>query len=124
MIEAQWSHNQGLAGEFWPYFLYRYNAETDQYENCGGADAWDKSVAKTKEQGEVFPDDIDADQDGVVYYLLPADWDGNYDRKPVDGEEYRTWRESFLEGASKLDDIWFWQLKEENIAILGAEKPN
>ena len=124
VIEAEWSHNQGPAGEFWPYFLYRYNAETDQYEICGGADAWDKSVAKTQEQGEVYPDDIDADQDGVVYYLLPADWDGNYDMEPVDGAKYRTWRESFLEGASKLDDIWFWDLKEENIAILGAEKPN
>ena len=124
VIEAQWSHNQGLAGEFWPYFLYRYNAETDQYEICGGADAWDKSVAKTKEQGDVFPDDIDADQDGVVYYLLPADWDGNYDMEPVDGAKYRTWRESFLEGASGMDDIWVWDLKEENIAILGAEKPN
>lgn len=44
--------------------------------------------------------------------------------EPVDGAKYRTWRESFLEGASKLDDIWFWDLKEENIAILGAEKPN
>ena len=76
------------------------------------------------EQGDVFPDDIDADQDGVVYYLLPADWDGNYDMEPVDGAKYRTWRESFLEGASEMDDIWFWDLKEENIAILGAEKPN
>jgi len=36
----------------------------------------------------------------------------------------RAARESFLEGASKLDDIWFWDLKEENIAILGAEKPD
>ena len=124
VIEAEWSHNQGLAGEFWPYFLYRYNAETDQYELCGGADAWDKRVAKTNEQGEAFPDDIDADQDGIVYYLLPADWDGNYAMEPVDGAKYRTWRESFLEGASKLDDIWFWDLKEDNIAILGAEKPD
>ena len=66
----------------------------------------------------------DADQDGVVYYMLPAVWDGNYDMEPVDGAKYRTWRESFLEGASKLDDIWFWDLKEENIAILGAEKPD
>ncbi len=67
---------------------------------------------------------IDADQDGIVYYLLPADWDGNYAMEPVDGAKYRTWRESFLEGASKLDDIWFRDLKEENIAILGAEKPD
>ena len=44
--------------------------------------------------------------------------------EPVDGAKYRTWRESFLEGASEMDDIWFWDLKEENIAILGAEKPN
>ena len=29
-----------------------------------------------------------------------------------------------LEGASEMDDIWFWDLKEENIAILGAEKPD
>ena len=91
---------------------------------CGGADAWDKRVAKTNEHGEDFPDDIDADQDGIVYYLLPADWDGNYAMEPVDGAKYRTWRESFLEGASEMDDIWFWDLKEENIAILGAEKPD
>ena len=49
---------------------------------------------------------------------------GNYDMEPVDGSKYRTWRESFLEGASEMDDIWFWDLKEENIAILGAEKPD
>ena len=30
----------------------------------------------------------------------------------------------FWRGASEMDDIWFWDLKEENIAILGAEKPD
>ena len=59
------------------------------------------------------------------YMIDPkSGWDGNYDMEPVDGAKYRTWRESFLEGASEMDDIWFWDLKEENIAILGAEKPD
>ena len=58
-----------------------------------------KAWQRRRKQGEDFPDDIDADQDGVVYYLLPADWDGNYDMEPVDGAKYRTWRESIFGGS-------------------------
>ena len=32
VVEAGWSHNQGLAGDtFWPYNLYQYNPDSDQY---------------------------------------------------------------------------------------------
>lgn len=41
VIKAEWSHNQGLAGEFWPYSLYQYKEESDAYEMLAMVDAWD-----------------------------------------------------------------------------------
>ena len=36
IIKAEWSHNQGLAGDnFWPYSLYQYAPETDSYVLVG-----------------------------------------------------------------------------------------
>ena len=41
-IQAGWSHNQGLAGDFWPYTLYVYNPESDLYRDVGSVDAWSR----------------------------------------------------------------------------------
>lgn len=72
IIEAFWSHNQGLAGDFWPYSVYRYESDTDTYQSDGGVDAWDKKYAEKDNNGKSFPADIDRDGDGLVYYILPA----------------------------------------------------
>ncbi len=121
IIEADWSHNQGLAGDFWPYSVYMYNSERDEYQKFGAVDAWDKISTEVTEH---FPDSIDADRDGIVYYILPADWDGHYERTPVDGKDYENWKKDYLHNAEEMEDIPFKILNEENIAKLGATKPD
>ncbi|MCD8327055.1 MAG: hypothetical protein LUC90_10370 [Lachnospiraceae bacterium] len=123
VIEADQSHNQGLAGRFWPYMVYVYNEELDSYEYVDSADAWDVEVSSEDNLGNPFPEDIDADGDGLVYYILsdnPDPYDG--DILWMDGDEYESWHNSYIGNATELSLTW-QQLTEENIAALGYPKP-
>lgn len=112
VIEAGWSHNQGFAGEFWPYTLYQYNAESDTYAKIGMVDAWDKSLSEKDYDGNPFPVDSDKNGDGIVYYIMPGD---NYLLdKPVDLDEYNLWHDSYVGGAGKVD-VPYVSLNEVNI---------
>lgn len=122
-VKAEWSHSQGLEGEFWPYNIYRYDAENDVYQYWGGADAWDKSVGEENLNGEPFPSDIDVDGDGILYYLLPADWNGQYDKYLVDGSDYENWRSAYMSDGEEIE-ISGRKLTEENISALGCPKPD
>ena len=42
--------------------------------------AWDKGVMEEK-----FPDEIDEDGDGLIFYLMPAGWDGDYNKRASKG---------------------------------------
>lgn len=123
VVKVDWSHNQGLAGntDFWPYDLYAYDAETDTYQPAGSVDAWSSEQPAAAEE---FPTDIDADGDGMVYFLLPADWDGSYSGGYLaDGAEYEAWWSSCLDGGSALI-IPTQKLAEDSIAALGCPKPD
>lgn len=121
-IEEDWSHNQGWSGRFWPHYAYRYNPQSDLYEQVGFVEGWDKRVVS-----EGFPDDIDADGDGLVYDVRPADVDwtigSRYEpERMMDGPAYEEWRQSYLNGSQEVE-IDLIPLTEENIAALGAPKP-
>ena len=128
VVHVDWSHSQGFAGEnFWPYFLYAYNGETDLYDCIGDVDAWDINC-----YADGFPADIDQDGDGMVYYLLRNGEDrytGDYNeyghpikKPPVDGPEYEAWRDSVLRDAQPMDIPWL-SLTRENISTLGYPEP-
>ena len=122
VIEEDWSHNQGWSGRFWPHYAYRYNPQSDLYEQVGFVEGWDKQVVS-----EGFPDDIDADGDGLVYDVRPADVDwtigSRYElERMMDGPAYEEWRQSYLNGSQEVE-IGLIPLTEENIAALGAPKP-
>ncbi|MBQ3533967.1 MAG: M56 family metallopeptidase [Clostridia bacterium] len=122
-IEVDWAHSQGWSGRFWPYYAYRYNAVTDLYEEVGSAEAWDKEV-----RSQYFPDDIDVDGDGLVYEVCRTGVElfnsKHYDRRRMmDGAAFEEWRQSYLSGAQEVP-VELLPLTEENIAVLGAPKPN
>ena len=122
IAEVGWSHNQGWSGRFWPHYAYRYNPQSDLYEQVGFVEGWDKRVVS-----EGFPDDIDADGDGLVYDVRPADVDwtigSRYEpERMMDGPAYEEWRQSYLNGSQEVE-IGLIPLTEENIAALGAPKP-
>lgn len=128
-LRADWSHNQGWAMDFWPHTLYRYEPEAGTYAEAGAVDAWD-----SRRNPGAFPKDVDADGDGLVYFLLSEnrDWGritipegGAYETwtvPPVDGAAYEAWRDSLLGGAEEIKPA-FQPLTEENIAALGYPRP-
>lgn len=113
IVKALWSHNQGLAGDFWPYNLYQYNTDSDSYTLVGMVDAWDKKYVETDYEGNSFPSDIDKSGTGIVYYIME---DGEYDNThPVDAVEYEKWTDSHIGKALEIQ-IPYKDLTEENIA--------
>lgn len=68
IIKAEASHNQGW-GEFWPYILYRYDAEKDSYVEAGSVESWDKAHSETWFDGRPFPDELDTDGDGTLFII-------------------------------------------------------
>lgn len=107
-IKALWSHNQGY-GEMWPYNLYEYQPDSDSYIQVGEVDSWNKEYKE-----EDFPDDIDTDGTGVVYYVNEDPYQGG---QPISEADYQAWLEPYLQGASELD-ITYQYLYDENIAAI------
>lgn len=116
LIQAEWSHNQGNAGDrLWPYTLYQYQPDDDSYIMLEAVDAWDKELADSTSDWGAFPDDIDADGDGYIYFLLPTDWEGQYSRADiVDNSDYENWRNHYLGGAETLE-IPYQELEVETV---------
>ena len=97
------SHNQ-TAGEMWPYFLYRYQAESDSYELAGHAHAEDK------ERSSHYPDEADVSGTGTVYYVGPDGWG----EVPIDEADYLEWLAA-NEGDGEELEIPYLAITEENI---------
>ena len=115
IVLSKWSHNQGLAGDFWPYNILKYDASIDCYLPYGAVDAWDKSVRETNDEGQPFPTEIDKSGTGIVYYIRTG---GEAEfGAPVDQAEYLAWLDSVLAGAHELE-IPYLYLNSENVALL------
>lgn len=136
-VTADWSHNQGWAGRFWPYTLYQYSPDSGVYEEIASVDAWDLDCGQGDETlTDAFPRDADADGDGLVYYILTGEWynasrtpmDGNlsgqlWGTDPVDGAALEEWLNGYTGGAEPLE-IPYQPLTDVNIAALGYPKPD
>lgn len=83
------SHNQGLAGDFWPYTLHQYDASNDIWNKVESVDAWDGNLHPEDFYNKPFPDDLDIDKDKMLYCI------GNYDVF-VDGAEYTEWYSTYM----------------------------
>lgn len=98
-VRADASHNQGLAGDFWPYALYRYDAESDSYQKVAAVDAWDGSIHAQDYAGNPFPKDADASGTGIVYYVAENGElygeDGAFAVAPMDQADFEKWEASW-----------------------------
>lgn len=112
VIKVSASHNQGLAGDkLWPYEVYKYDASTDTYKYFAMVDAWDKSLSEKDYEGNTFPDDVDKDKVGVVYYVTEGE---NAEKKAISQKDYEKWDEELIGGANKLE-IDYKKFTKENV---------
>lgn len=118
-ITVDISHNQGVAGGFWPYTLLGYDAASDSYDEIAYVDAWDGSIFPENYDGEPFPSDVDTSGSGFVYYIYAPE--AAYDREnmpePIDRSEFDEWYNEQLGDAQEVFPE-FLKLTEENIALL------
>lgn len=99
IAEVGWSHNQGWAGErLWPYSLFFYNTEKNEYELRYSIDAWDKTLSDKDADGNPYPEDVDKNGDGYVVILTEGD-----ESKYISAEDYEAWRNETLGGAQKIE---------------------
>lgn len=121
LAEEGLSHNHGMAplGDFWPYMLHRYQPEEDIYQCIFLVDAWEKEYMAQDYDGNPYPEDVDTDGSGIIYFTMTG---GEYDTastEPISGSAYEKWRKD--QGLESAEIEIFWQaLTEENIEdILG-----
>ena len=116
MVEVGWSHSQGLAGDaLWPYTLYRYDAAGDVYQRVAMVDAWDKGL-----YAEGFPEDVDKEGAGAVYYIMPGD-EEDYS-SPVSQSEYDAWRNEMVGGAANIQ-VDYLPLTEDSAQLTDDTRP-
>lgn len=95
IIKAEASHNHSR-GEFWPYALYQYQADTDAYLQIGEVSSWDKEFAAEWNDGQPFPDELDTDGDGTLFCI----------KKEGEGEFYHRDYEDFKYDQADVNE-WF-----------------
>ena len=76
--------------DFWPYEIYRYNAQEKKYEYYAGAEEMVDGQLEGYE--EIFAE-YDKDGDGKVYFT-DVEGKGCY----MDEQQYTEWRETILRG--------------------------
>lgn len=99
VVFAQWSHNQGYGDIIWPYTVYKYNSNTKKYEYAGSVDSWNKTISDVQYNGDTFPDDIDKDGDGNLFFIGD---ENNQSSKTVDNVDYDNWVKGFIGDAKEI----------------------
>ncbi|MCR5815185.1 MAG: hypothetical protein K6G15_11950 [Desulfovibrio sp.] len=102
------AHNQGLAGEFWPYSFSVYDPKKGIYEEKGSVDAWSKEAYPTNpfDNDKPFPKAMDVTGDGFVYFINDASFQGAKEDQPVDTPVYQAWVGHYLGGAEPVKVEW------------------
>lgn len=102
IIKAEASHNHSW-GEFWPFALYQYQADTDTYLQIAHVVSWDKEIAPEWDDDQPFPDEWDQDGDGTLFCIRKegeGDFYGyEYEDFKYDQADVDEWLGGYLAGA-------------------------
>lgn len=110
------SHNQGMAGDFWPYAVYEYDKTSDIYIRKMYIDAWEKKTFPNDYSGNPYPDDVDTSKSGYVYYMY-EDGETGENVTPVDESVYKAYVADTY-GKGKKVQIDFKSITDANIAAI------
>lgn len=113
------AHNQTHSFKVHPFAMYKYNNETDSYDECEYVYGIDKNIVdivnrQIEEAGGTeffeYPAEYDKSSSGTVYYIRSDD----ETEIPLDLTEYNEYYGQFTENTDIID-IQFVELTEENI---------
>lgn len=120
LVKCLTSHNQGLASgtesDFWPYTLVGYNPATRTYDEIAYVDGWSKASHPTDWDGNPYPDDIDVENDGMVYLVTQGLGREAY-IDTLSQEAYDAWYAALFGSSTKIP-VEPLKLTQENIAAI------
>lgn len=97
LLTVDLSHNHGM-GELWPYAIFKYNENKNEYEIVGQVEGWCKEIADKDYNGNPYPDAVDTDGIGQVYSIqYGQDYKGEfkYSQKDYDNFYAKTFSDGF-----------------------------
>lgn len=106
IVKCDFSHGSMYEDDFWPYDLYQYNDQTNEYVYIASVNS--KQLLHDYETGELddelnkdFPYEEDKDQDGKVY-------DISIDGQVVwmDNAEFEAWQAGYIEESKRISPDW------------------
>lgn len=101
MIKAEASHNH-THGEFWPFALYQYEAESDSYQQIAYVHTWDKEISDVYEE-QPFPEELDTDGDGTLFNISEGSEPSyEYEDYKYNQADYEAWYHGMMEGAQEI----------------------
>lgn len=113
VIKEKWSHSSGLTGEeYWPYTIYQYNAAEGNFEEIARVDMWSKDVSTVGYGGEAYPDDIDVEGAGTVFFVTHQGMEDTLSKT-----DYEKWLADTMGSATEVE-IPYQSLNEENIKMM------
>lgn len=104
MVLARWSDNHTYGEDFWPYHMYRYDADSDEYLYVGCVTSWQKTF-----HPEGYPDDVDVLGTGTVYSVS----DGCVEDFCYDQQQYDEFYEETFGAANEVELQWHLLIEEE-----------
>ncbi len=103
-VKSGWSHGTGGENpDFWPFNVFYYNEETDEYEFCGYCAQASLKAMEEMGWADRFPSESDKDGDGVIYEIT-NETTGNLDW--VDEDGYQFWLNNMFGSEPALDIPW------------------
>jgi hypothetical protein len=106
IVKCDFSHGSMYEDDFWPYDLYQYNDQTNEYVYIASVNS--KQLLHDYETGELddelnkdFPYEEDKDKDGKVY-------DISIDGQVVwmDNAEFEAWQAGYIEESKRISPDW------------------
>lgn len=99
-------HSQGLAGDaVWPFTVSIL--DNGELVDVSSIDGWDKSLGSADYQGNAFPDEVDINGDGYIYYIYNFE---TQSQRTVDNDEY----EKYLATLGNEIEVEYLSLTHEN----------
>lgn len=133
------SHNGPWEGSFWPFTAYRYDEEAKKYVPIAFVDAWAREVIESQreyaraegEEEEVienlprYPQEVDKEGAGFVYYICEAGEDGprqwgGQDVEAISQSAYDAWYRDVF-GLAKEIEVNYCPLTVANVENLYYE---
>lgn len=112
IVKVSESHNHSFSLDIWPYKLYQYDPQSEQYEFFASVSGWDKAYSESMNMLETFPAELDADGDGILYEIQ-TDPEFAAETMKYDEADYEAWLSEHMTGAQEIQ-ITYQSVAYEN----------